>query len=203
MDYSSPKFNERCSKQTLDTLGYPVDYLDQCVAESFGVKTLLSSTYIDNENSIFKNDYNEIIKYKLTSFPAVVVDEKPLEGIVKENKIIVAICKAVKIKPDFCSFLTGETDEHINMMTRKKILIYILIVIVIVINAYLFYVFRQYIKEKISSFGMDPISIDGRIKNFVNNVLPFKNNQNQNDYQSLDSANNKGYNKIEGSVSTI
>ena len=71
----TPRFNDRCSKQNLDIMGFGVDYLDECIANSFGVRTLLSSTYIDNENTIFKNDYNEILKYKLTSFPAVVVDD--------------------------------------------------------------------------------------------------------------------------------
>ena len=53
--YTPPKFNERCSKRTLDSIGYPVNYLDGCIAESFGVNSLLSSNYIDNGNSIFKN----------------------------------------------------------------------------------------------------------------------------------------------------
>ena len=63
----TPRFNDRCSKQNLDIMGYDVDYLDDCVADSFGVRTLLSSSYYDNENSIFKSDYDEILKYKLTS----------------------------------------------------------------------------------------------------------------------------------------
>ena len=198
-----PKFNERCAKQTLDTLGYPVDYLDSCIADSFGVQNLLSSTYIDNENKIFQKDYDEILKYGLTAFPAVVINNKPLEGIIKETKVILALCNEVRYKPDFCSILNGEIKEHLSIMKRKKGLVYSLIVVVMIIYIILLLTFREYIKKKVDE--NDPISIDGRIKNFMNNVLPFQNTQN--DYQKFDtsisSTNNKGYNKIEGSVSTI
>ena len=202
--YTTPKFNERCAKQTLDSLGYPIDYLDSCIAESFGVNNLLSSTFIDQENTIFQKDYEEILKYQLTAFPAVVINDKPLEGIIKENKVILAICNEVKVKPDICSILNGQIDEHLSIMKRKKGLVYTLIVVVIIVYVILWFTFRDYIKKKVDE--NDPISIDGRIKNFVNNVLPFQQN-NQNDYQKFDtnasSSNNRGYNKIEGSVSTI
>ena len=204
---NTPKFNERCSKQTLDILGYPIDYLDSCMSDSFGVSTLLSSTYIDNENTIFQKDYQEILKYKLTSFPAVVIDDKPLEGIIRENKIMVAICNAVRVKPDFCSFLTGETDEHIASVNRKKGWIYFLIVVIIIINIFLFFTFRRYIMNIINEkINFNNIDTDGRISNFVNNYMSINNN-NQLDYQNFDtdvsSKNNKGYNRVEGSVNTV
>jgi hypothetical protein len=81
------RFNERCSHQTLDSLGYPIDYLDNCIAESFGVNNLLSNSYIENDNSIFKKDYDEILKYKITSFPFAIIDDKPFKGIIKEKKL--------------------------------------------------------------------------------------------------------------------
>ena len=201
------RFNERCAKETLDNLGYPVDYLDDCIAESFGVNTLLSSSYIDNENSIFQKEYEEILKYKLSSFPAVVIDDKPLEGIIKENKIMIEICNAVSVKPDFCSFMTGETDEHVYKMSRKKSWTYFLIFVIIIINIILFFTFRKYIMLKINEkINFNTIDFEGRINNFVQNYMSLKKNQ-ELDYQSFDtdvsSKNNKGYNKIEGTVNTV
>ena len=148
--FTPPKFNERCSKKILDILGFPVNYLDECIAESFGVSTLLSSSYIDNENSIFKNEYDEILKYKLTSFPAIVINDKPLEGIINENKVMGAICNAVNEKPDFCSVYTGKTDVHLLSVRKKKVLVYVLIVFIIFINIALFFICRKYINRQIS-----------------------------------------------------
>ena len=201
------KFNERCSKQTLDILGYPEDYLDDCVADSFGVNSILSSSYIDNENKIFGKDYEEILKYKLTSFPAAVVDDKPITGIIKENKIMVAICNAVSIKPNFCAFMTGETDEHVESMSRKRGWVYFLIIVIICINIFLFMKFRKYILIKITEkIDFNKIDIEGRINNFVQNYISLKGNQG-NDYQSFEteapSNKNKENSQIEGTVNTV
>ena len=208
LNKQSISFNERCSKSTLDSLGYPVNYLDDCVAESFGVNSLLSSSYVDNENTIFKKDYDEILKYKITSFPAVVINDKPLEGIIKEYKIMEAICNNVNIKPDFCALLTGESDEHIANMNKKRTRIYILIFVIIAINIFLFFTFRKYIMQKINEkINFNNIDIEGRINNFVQNYMNLNKNQEMQDYKSFDTAsssnNNKGYNKLEGVVNTV
>jgi hypothetical protein len=208
LNKQSISFNERCSKSTLDSLGYPVNYLDDCVAESFGVNSLLSSSYVDNENTIFKKDYDEILKYKITSFPAVVINDKPLEGIIKEYKIMEAICNNVNIKPDFCALLTGESDEHIASMNKKRTRIYILIFVIIAINIFLFFTFRKYIMQKINEkINFNNIDIEGRINNFVQNYMNLNKNQEMQDYKSFDTAsssnNNKGYNKLEGVVNTV
>ena len=164
-------FNEVCSQKVMENLGYPGDILTECIANSFGVNNL-NGPFLDNENSIFENEYKEIINYKLTSFPAVTINKNPLNGIIKESKIIIEICNIVKIKPDFCSFLTGETDEHILLVKKRKSLVYSLIIILIVINVFIFFVCRKYIlqriKEKIDQGGID---IDGRIKNIIGNYF--------------------------------
>ena len=207
LDSYNIRFNERCSKQTLDSLGYPIEYLDDCVAESFGVNSLLSSSYIDNENTIFQKDYEEILKYKITSFPAVVINDKPVQGMIKEYKILLSICKAVKEKPAFCSFFWGTTDRIFSNISEKKRKIYFLILMIIAINILLFLIFRRYIMRKVNEkINFNTIDIDGRINNFMNNYMSLKKNQEM-DYMSFDTdvstKNNKGYNKVEGNVDTV
>ena len=198
---NSPKFNERCAKQALDILGYPIDYLDDCVAESFGVSSLLSSKYIDNENSIFRKDYDEILKYNLTSFPAVIIDDKPLNGIINENNIMINLCNAVSLKPDFCDYITGENKSG---MSSKKGWIIFLIIVIICINVFLFYKFRKYILLKITEkLGID---LEGRINNLVRNVgnyIPLKNKVGNDDYQKFDTNISPKNNPTEGTVNTI
>ena len=204
--YSPPKFNERCSKRTLDSLGYPVNYLDGCIADSFGVNSLLSSSYIDNENSIFKNEYDEILKYKLTSFPAIVINDKPLEGIINENKVMGSLCNAVNEKPDFCSVYTGKTNFQFLNLRKNKVRVYIFIIFIILINVALFFICRKYIIRQVSDkINFNTIDLDGRIHNFVNNYMSIKKSQEM-DYQSFDtdnSSNKKSNEQFTGSVDTL
>ena len=201
----TPRFNDRCSKQNLDIMGFGVDYLDECIANSFGVRTLLSSTYIDNENTIFKNDYNEILKYKLTSFPAVVVDDKPIEGIIKEYKIAEALCSAVEVKPSFCSFLGGTLVEP----NPRRSWTYFLIFVIVIVNIGLFIIFRKYIIKQIGErINFNMIEVDGRVNNILTNFFQFR--KQDNDYQSFGKdgmnnniGNNQISTQIEGTVNTI
>ena len=201
----TPRFNDRCSKQNLDIMGFGVDYLDECIANSFGVRTLLSSTYIDNENTIFKNDYNEILKYKLTSFPAVVVDDKPIEGIIKEYKIAEALCSAVEVKPSFCSFLGGTLVEA----NPRRSWTYFLIFVIVIVNIGLFIIFRKYIIKQIGErINFNMIEVDGRVNNILTNFFQFR--KQDNDYQSFGKdgmnnniGNNQISTQIEGTVNTI
>ena len=201
----TPRFNDRCSKQNLDIMGFGVDYLDECIANSFGVRTLLSSTYIDNENTIFKNDYDEILKYKLTSFPAVVVDDKPIEGIIKEYKIAEALCSAVEVKPSFCSFLGGTLVE----VNPRRSWTYFLIFVIVIVNIGLFIIFRKYIIKQIGErINFNMIEVDGRVNNILTNFFQFR--KQDNDYQSFGKdgmnnniGNNQISTQIEGTVNTI
>ena len=81
-----------------------------------------------------------------------------------------------------------------------------MIIIIILINIYLFCKFRKYVLLKINEkFGLK-IDIEGRINNVVQNYISLK-NQGGDDYQSFESntssKNNKSNNQIEGTVSTI
>ena len=170
-------------------LGYPANYLDECVADSFGVKVndLLSPSYIDKENKIMEEEYNEILKYKLTSFPALVINNKVVTGILKELGIAKVLCNNVKIKPNFCSAFTGVSEAHIHKGIKIK-MIYFLIFMLIFVNISMFFICRAYILEKINDrVKSGSIDIDGRINNVINNYFALKNNNN--DYKAFDSKN--------------
>ena len=179
LDKKNTKFDEKCAKNVLKSLELPVGLIDTCMAKSFKVKDLLSNAYIDNDNEILKEEYDELLKYKLTTFPSVIINNKPLNGIIKESKIINEICHLVKNKPEFCSFseITGKNK-------RKKFLIGALIFLLIVINCCIFFIFRKYIldriNDRISQGGLD---LDSRIKNIMSNY--FSINKLNNDYVKM------------------
>ena len=164
---NNPKFNDNCSKNVFKSLGYSIRDVESCIANSYNVKDLMSNLFIDNENIILRDEYNELLKYKLTTFPSVVINDKPLEGIIKESKIINEVCNLIRDKPDFCMIMAGNGNNK-----KKKILIYLLFFLLVLINIIIFFIFRKYIiqriNERIVSGGLD---LDSRIKNVIGNLF--------------------------------
>ena len=164
---NKPQFNPECSKKVLKSLNYPIMEIDSCIAESFKVKDLTSNLYIDNENFLLEKEYDEILKYKLTVFPSVIIDNNPLDGVIKESKIIIEICNVIKDKPGFCAEMTGKGSNE-----RKKFIILILIFILVIINVFIFLVFRKYIIERINErIVQGGLDLDSRIKNVIGNYF--------------------------------
>ena len=160
------KFDDNCAKSVLRSLGYSINDIDSCIAQSYEVKDLLSNLYIDKENNILKNEYEEILKYKLTTFPAVIINNNPLKGVIKEMKIINEICGLIKNKPDFCLVISG-SEKY-----KKKFLVYILIVFLILVNIVIFFIFRRYIIERINErITEGNLDLDSRIKNVIGNYF--------------------------------
>ena len=119
--------SESCSKNTLEILGFPENYLDKCVAESFGVDDLHSSSYFEKDNKILKDEYSEILRYKLTSFPSIVINDVSLTGIIKKEDVIIQLCNHVQEKPDFCLYMTGLNIENKKNGPMNKKVFYFLI----------------------------------------------------------------------------
>ena len=192
MKKNSATFSEYCSKLCLEQIGLPLNYLDECLAKSFNVDNLVSYSYVDNDNSILSKEYEEILKYSLTTFPAVVINNKTLLESVNEVNIVTELCNVVQNKPDFCSYITGVTDKHIQMTNTRKFWVYFLVVVLIMINISIFFVCRKYIITLINEkINIGSIDIDGRINNMVNNYFTLK--QNGQDYKAFNSYkdNNK------------
>ena len=162
-----PNFNDRCAKKVIKDLKYSDIDIDSCIAKSFQVNDLLSNTYIDNENILLEKEYAELLKYKLTVFPSVIIDNNPLNGVIKETKIITEICNIIKDKPTFCNELIGNSSNE-----RKKFLILILIFILVIVNVFIFFVFRKYIIERINErIEQGGLDIETRIKSVIGNYF--------------------------------
>ena len=129
------------------------------------------------------------------------INNKVVTGILKELGIAKVLCNNVKIKPNFCSALTGISEAHINKGIETNRIIYVLIFMLIFVNISMFFMCRAYILEKINDrVKSGSIDIDGRINNVINNYFALKNNNN--DYKAFDSKNQVIEMK-EGNVNTI
>ena len=56
-----PDFNDKCAKNSLRYLGYSVEEVDRCMADSFGVSQISDNIFFDKDNEILKNEYDEIL----------------------------------------------------------------------------------------------------------------------------------------------
>ena len=135
----------------------------------------------------------------------MVVDDKPIEGIIKEYKIAEALCSAVEIKPSFCNFLGGTKVED----NPRRGWTFFLIFVIVIVNIALFIIFRKYILKQIGErINFNMIEVDGRVNNILTNFFQFR--KQENDYQSFGKdgmSNNISSNKIstqiEGTVNTV
>ena len=97
----------------------------------------------------------------------MIIDNKPLDGVIKESKIIIEICNLVKNKPGFCYEMIGK-----GSIDRKKFIILIMIFILVIINIFIFFVFRKYIMERINErIVQGGLDLDSRIKNVIGNYF--------------------------------
>jgi hypothetical protein len=191
-----PDFSDKCAKNSLSYLGYSVEEVDRCMADSFGVPQMTDNIYFDKDNKILKNEYDQILNYKLTTFPAVIFNNKPLKGVIKEDKIINTICNLLKNRNGLCYML-----KRRQRYERKKIYFFLTLVCVIFIsNILTFLLCRKYIGRRINEGIYDSgLDIDGRIKNIVGNYFSLR--EINNDYIKMSNNNSskdfeKGKEKI-------
>ena len=166
-----PDFSDKCAIKSLSYLGYSVEEVDRCMADSFRVTQMADNIYFDKENKILKNEYDEILNYKLTTFPAVIINNKPLKGVIKENKIINTICNILKNRNGLCYILKRREKYE-----RKKIYFFLTLVCVIFIsNILTFLLCRKFIGRRINEGIYDSgLDIDGKIKNIVGNYFSLR-----------------------------
>jgi len=166
-------FNQGCSEKVLKKCGIKKKEIEKCILESFDQEKNEKINF-ENDNEIFEDDYNTQITYGLTSFPAITINTVPLEGIIKEEKLIIALCDRSNEKPELCDyFYENYKDEGISFGYWIFIIFLILVFISIVIG--LFYFCRNYINSRVHQrVYSEGIDLDGRINNAIANYFTLK-----------------------------
>ena len=174
VNINKPDFSENCSNTEIKNAGLNIDQINNCIANSFGVSKF-SNTMLQNDNNILSEDYESQSKYYLNSFPAVVINKKPIEGIIKESKIIEQICYYVDERPDFCEYyLKNESKSNRNDFSFWFIISILVLLLILVIFCIIFWC-KKYIHLKVyQRIHSDDIDINGRINNVINNYFAIK-----------------------------
>ncbi len=172
INIDKPDFSEKCSNNTLKNIGLKENNIYKCIAQSFGV-SYYSNSILQNDNSILKNDYDIQSYYYINSFPAVIINKTPIEGIIKENKIIEIMCYYAYERPDFCNNSQFNSNKEFDF-TFWIIIIGLFILLFLIIGCLIFWC-KKYIQMKVyNRIQYEDIDINGRINNVINNYFAIK-----------------------------
>ena len=175
--YENREFNIKCSSYVLNKIGIEEDEIEDCIYQSFGIKNQYGKIDYDKENKLFEIDYSLQIDYGLNSFPAITINTIPLEGIIKEEKLIYELCNKIEEKPEFCTFFL-EHNKFNSLGIGAKIFIVFLIIFFVLIVIALYFFCRNYINLRVHQrVYTEEIDIDGRINNAISNYFKLKESQ--------------------------
>jgi hypothetical protein len=164
------RINEECSQIALVNAGFTQDYLNNCVKESFYSNKYNLKEMIENDNSLLSNDYRIQNDYIITTFPAVSINKKSINGAIKESVVISKICEEVEKKPNFCL-----NNEFVSKKGMSFSSIFFIICFFVVINVVIFILCRNYIQKRVyERVNNSEIDIDGRINNVIANYFSLK-----------------------------
>ena len=171
--YSKSEFDAKCANEVIYDIGLKPKEIDECISTSFGIKKKISKIDYDKDNKIFEDEYNTQITYGLTSFPTITLNTVPIEGIIKEEKVILALCDKVENKPDFCDYYYEKANSSFGFGTWLLIILLLTVFLIVIVG--LFYFCKNYITQRVHqrvySGGLD---LDGRINNAISNYFTLK-----------------------------
>ena len=172
INIDKPDFSEKCSNKALQFIGLSEFMIHKCIAISFGVSNYSNSIF-QNDNNILKDDYDIQSYYYINSFPAVIINRMPIEGIINENKIIETMCYYAYERPSLCNNLHYNSIKHVDYMFWF-IIIGLFILLFIIIVCLIFWC-KKYIQMKVyNRIQYEDIDINGRINNVINNYFAIK-----------------------------
>lgn len=192
------EFNSACDERVLVYLGYGRDYLDKCYAQSFGVSAMRDDALLQNDNSVLEEDYNEITRNQITSFPTIMINDIKLTAPIKEEDLVKTLCSLVREPPTLCSHFMGKGNEAVG--SRIKSIVW-LVILFIAINVGIFFVCKKYIAQRVfERIGAGNIDIDGRINNVIGNYFQLKDSKSSSmgatPYTRTFGAQNKTYEAV-------
>ena len=165
------EFNKHCSEAVLLLSGISPTTIEKCIFDSF------IGTSMDKE----KKDYYKILKNKIldeeyltrknnfiTRVPSLTINGRLFEGSWRPEYVFDALCASLNKKPDVC--FTENTQVEVGFSGPT---IFLIIVLVIGINAILFILCRNFIKNKMID-RIKSTDIDSRIDTVVNNYFALK-----------------------------
>jgi hypothetical protein len=167
-----PKFNRECSAIVMKKIGIDSSAINKCVHDSFIAtdeqkKVPYFEWYYQNE--LLNKDNEDRMTYLLSFIPSITINGRTFSGSWRAKNLFEAICAGYKKKPKAC-YDEGafKRPSHLNWFS-----IFMIISLIIAVNAVLFYFCKNYIKKKITE-RIESTDINHKINTVVTSYLALR-----------------------------
>ena len=148
---------------------YDINDVNQCVRDSYDAteeeRNLLQYESVV-PNKFLDEEYEERKKYSITRIPSIYINNKQYNGAWRADSLVESICSFFFICSKICSFQkVYENDKKMTPFT-----IFIIILIIIAVNVFLFIICVRIIKHKIKE-RIDSIDISDKVDSAVNSYI--------------------------------
>jgi hypothetical protein len=166
----SSLFNKDCSYSTARAVGLDKEEIKSCLKKSFKVDEYNEIMY-DNTNSLLDNDYEAKEMYNIKSFPTFIANNKTINGAMKAQNLLEAVCSGLIKRPDTCDvFYAQENTEDSDFSIFQIFLIFVFIVgINVILVGYCY----RYVMNRLND-RVENADVSGRINHVVNSYLQLR-----------------------------
>jgi hypothetical protein len=171
LDRSDPNFSQECAALVTLDLGVKDDAINLCIKNSWkALDTPVSGDQsLYAENQILEDENKERNDYLISFLPTILINGRNFWGSLRADNVFEAICAGFKKKPDICY------DE--GAFSRSTSLgwfgITIIILLIIAVNAVVFYFCKNYIRKKIVE-RIESTDINHKINTVVTSYLALR-----------------------------
>jgi hypothetical protein len=175
LNQTTPRFNRECSAISIARIGLDSSIINKCVHDSFTAsedQKKIANFEWYSENELLNRDSQDRVKYLLSFIPSITVNGRIFSGSWRAGNLFEAICAGFNKKPKVCY------DEGAFKRPSKLswFSIFMIISIIIIVNAVLFYFCKNYIRRKITE-RIESTDINHKINTVVTSYIALRENK--------------------------
>jgi hypothetical protein len=176
LNITEPQFTRECSATASKTLGVPSDVINQCIHDSFIASSEQERKRINfdivAQNSLLNADNEDRQTYLLSFIPSITINGRTFWGNWRADNLFEALCAGFHKKPEVC-YNEGAFKRPSKLSWLHVSMI---VVIIIAINAVIFYFCKNYIRRRIVE-RIESTDINHKINTVVTSYLALRENK--------------------------
>jgi hypothetical protein len=175
LDKANPEFTRECSSIASLDSKLPNDIINKCIYDSWNAseeKKKQADFELYSGNTLLDQDNEDRKTYALSFIPSLVINNRTFWGSWTADNVFEAICAGFKKKPEIC--YSQGAFKKAKMSTFSIVMI---VLVIVVVNAIIFYFCRNYIRKKIVE-RIESTDINHKINTVVTSYLALRDNNN-------------------------
>lgn len=163
-------FTEACSNEASSESNVPKNEIDKCIKESFDKKpSSIDDLPLTGNITLLEEDNKTRRNFLVSFIPSLIINGRNYYGSWTAENVFEAVCAGFSKKPDICH----EREASSSMGWGS---VFIIVFIVIFINAVIFYFCRNMIRRKIVE-RIEGTDINHKINTVVTSYLALRDNK--------------------------